>query len=87
MDPGQGEKGLALPTPCKTFVLSRWMSNFFEPQAYWETTARSNTRHFVGYCRVAGRMSGWSVPTWRLAGCLAEQGYGRAVVWNINCAK
>ena len=30
MDTGQGEKGLALPTPCKTFVLSRWMSNFFE---------------------------------------------------------
>jgi hypothetical protein len=40
-----------------------------------------------GYCRVAGRMSGWSVPTWRLAGCLAEQGFGRAAVWNINCAK
>ncbi len=54
MDPGQEEKGLALPTPSKTFVLSRWMSNYFEPQAYWETTARSNTRHFVGYCR-AGR--------------------------------
>ena len=54
MDPGQGEKGLALPTPCKTFVLSRWMSNYFEPQAYWETTARSNTRQFVG-CYRAGR--------------------------------
>ncbi|CAE8609203.1 unnamed protein product [Polarella glacialis] len=67
MDPGQEKKGLALPTPVKTFVLSRWMSNYFEPQAFWETTARSNTRHFVGYCR-AGRQDDRLVRT-DLASC------------------
>ena len=86
MDTGQGEKGLALPTPCKTFVLSRWMSNYFEPQAYRETTAR--VTHGI-LLVTAGRPAGCRLVRTDLApaGCLAELDYGTTMVWNINCAK
>jgi hypothetical protein len=87
MDPGQGGKGLALRTPSVTFVFSRWMSNYFEPQAYGETTARSNTRHFVGYCRAGGRGQVGPHRLDALLAALPSKVSGRMVVWSINFAE
>ena len=87
MDPGLEEKGLALPLPPKPL--------FFPGGCQTTLNHRPTGKQLLDVTHdillvTAGRvamMTGWSVPTWPLAGCLAEQDYGRTMVWNINCAK
>ena len=49
-------------------------SNYFEPQADWESTARRNQDILLDTAGLAGRITGRSVPLGVTLACYAEQG-------------